>query len=148
MRSACLKAVLVALAIATVPTLSVAGDYTPLGVGKGPVIATPVPPPAPAIVTGDGNAKMEYLPVDANTIIIPEASPTQPAPNAIYGCKRIWRCDSVVCDWRRGCWGVYGYMEGPYYNVDLAKRQWERHGWPAAATTTQRRATVAQPALK
>ena len=89
-----------------------------------------------------------YLPVDANTIIIPEASPTQPAPNAIYGCKRIWRCDSVVCDWRRGCWGVYGYMEGPYYNVDLAKRQWERHGWPAAATTTQRRATVAQPALK
>ena len=136
MRSAYLQAVLVALAIASVPTLSFAGDFTP------------VPPGAvPAIVTGDGNRKMEYLPVDANTIIIPEASPTQPAPNVIYGCKRIWRCDSVVCDWRRGCWGVYGYMEGPYYNVDLAKRQWERHGWPVAATT-KRRVTVTQPALK
>jgi len=146
MRSACLQAVLVALAIATVPTLSVAQDYTPWGAGKAPVFATPEPPPVPAIVTGDGNRKMEYLPVGANTIIIPEASPTQPAPNAIYGCKRIWRCDSVVCDWRRGCWGVYGYMEGPYYNVDLAKRQWERHGWPVAAT--QRRVTVTQPALK
>lgn len=52
-------------------------------------------------------------------------------PRVAYGCKRIWRCDAQVCEWRRGCWGVYGYMEGPYYSVALAKRQWERDGWPA-----------------
>jgi hypothetical protein len=136
MRSARLQAMLVALALATVPTLSIAGDYTP------------IPPDAvPAVVTGSGNVKMEYLPADKNTIIIPEASPTQPAPNVVYGCKRIWRCDSVVCDWRRGCWGAYGYMEGPYYNVDLAKRQWQRHGWPIGVES-QRRVTVSKPALK
>jgi hypothetical protein len=151
MRSAFVKAVLVAVAIATVPTLSIAQDFSPPWErGPGPSLAAPpLGPPVPAIVTGEGNQKMEYLPVDENTIIIPHASPTQPAPNAIYGCKRIWRCDSVVCDWRRGCWGVYGYMEGPYYNVDLAKRQWERHGWPTGATSTtvKRRVTVT-PALK
>lgn len=47
-----------------------------------------------------------------------------------YGCKRIWRCDKQVCEWRRGCWGVYGYIEGPYYSVALAQRQWERDGLP------------------
>jgi hypothetical protein len=56
-----------------------------------------------------------------------------PPPEVRYGCKRVWRCDSVVCEWRRGCFGTYGYMEGPYYTLDLAKRQWERHGWPAPA---------------
>jgi hypothetical protein len=142
MRSACLQAVLVALAIATVPTLSIAQD-SPWDTGPGPLLSVPPPgPPVPAIVTGAGNQKMEFLPVDENTIIIPQASPTQPAPNRPYVCKRIWRCDSVVCDWRRGCWGVYGYMEGPYYNVELAKRQWERHGWPVGATTTTVRRSV------
>lgn len=52
-------------------------------------------------------------------------------PRIAYGCKRLWRCDTQVCEWRRGCWGVYGYMEGPYYSVALAKRQWERDGWPS-----------------
>jgi len=51
-------------------------------------------------------------------------------PRVAYGCKRIWRCDAQVCEWRRGCWGVYGYMEGPYYSVALARRQWQRDGWP------------------
>lgn len=55
---------------------------------------------------------------------------TVPPPRVAYGCKRIWRCDEQVCEWRRGCWGVYGYMEGPYFSVALAKRQWERDGWP------------------
>ena len=52
-------------------------------------------------------------------------------PRVAYGCKRIWRCDKQVCEWRRGCWGVYGYVEGPYYSVALAQRQWERDGLPA-----------------
>lgn len=51
-------------------------------------------------------------------------------PGVAYGCKRIWRCDKQVCEWRRGCWGVYGYVEGPYYSVALAQRQWERDGLP------------------
>ena len=54
-----------------------------------------------------------------------------PAPYVRYGCKRIWRCDDQVCEWRRGCWGIYGYMEGPYYTIPLARSQWERHGWPS-----------------
>lgn len=53
-----------------------------------------------------------------------------PPPRVEYGCKRLWRCDSRVCEWRRGCWGIYGYVEGPYYNLSLARRQWERDGWP------------------
>ncbi len=67
-----------------------------------------------------------------DTIII-EQSSVLPPPEVRYGCKRIWRCDSVVCEWRRGCFGTYGYMEGPYYTLELAKRQWERHGWPTPA---------------
>ena len=51
-------------------------------------------------------------------------------PRVAYGCKRIWRCDAQVCEWRRGCWGVYGYVEGPYFSVALAQRQWERDGLP------------------
>jgi hypothetical protein len=51
-------------------------------------------------------------------------------PDVAFGCKRVWRCDTQVCEWRRGCWGVYGYMEGPYYSLAFAQRQWERDGWP------------------
>jgi hypothetical protein len=58
------------------------------------------------------------------------AAATKPAPHVAYGCKRIWRCDKEVCEWRRGCWGVYGYVEGPYYSQELAKRQWARDGLP------------------
>jgi hypothetical protein len=67
------------------------------------------------------------------------ATPIKPEPEIHYGCQRIWRCDNVVCEWRRGCWGVYGYMEGPYYTLDLARRQWENHGWP---TSSRRRLRV------
>lgn len=52
--------------------------------------------------------------------------------NVEYGCKRVWRCDAQVCEWRRGCWGVYGYMEAPYYSVPLARSQWQMHGWPTS----------------
>jgi hypothetical protein len=55
---------------------------------------------------------------------------TKAPPHVAYGCKRIWRCDHEVCEWRRGCWGVYGYVESPYYSQDLAKRQWVRDGLP------------------
>jgi hypothetical protein len=51
-------------------------------------------------------------------------------PGVAYGCKRVWRCDAQVCEWRRGCWGVYGYVEGPYFSVALARRQWTREGLP------------------
>jgi hypothetical protein len=54
----------------------------------------------------------------------------KPAPHVPYGCKRVWRCDKQVCEWRRGCWGIYGYIEGPYYSQELAKRQWTRDGLP------------------
>lgn len=104
-----LRAMLFALAALTAPAISYAADTTLLG--RGPVVVTA---PVPA----------------ESTIIIEQASPIRPAPTVRYGCSRVWRCDSVVCEWRRGCWGVYGYMEGPYYTLDLAKRQWERHGWP------------------
>jgi hypothetical protein len=53
--------------------------------------------------------------------------------NVEYGCKRIWRCDDQVCEWRRGCWGIYGYVEAPYYSLPLAKRQWQSQGWPTSS---------------
>ena len=59
-------------------------------------------------------------------------------PDVAFGCKRVWRCDAQVCEWRRGCWGVYGYMEGPYYSLALAQRQWERDGWPLPRSRRER----------
>jgi hypothetical protein len=78
---------------------------TPAPVVVEPVVVEPVEPGARVIVT-------------------------KPPPRVAYGCKRIWRCDKEVCEWRRGCWGVYGYVESPYYSQDLAKRQWVRDGLP------------------
>src|SRR5690348_3656618 len=112
MRSACLKAMLVALAVMAAPVVAHAADATPIRV---------IPAPS--------DVPVGFEAVPEGTIIIEEASPWQPAPVVRYGCKRIWRCDSVVCDWRRGCWGAYGYVEGPYYTAELAKRQWQRQGW-------------------
>lgn len=106
MRRAYLKAIFFALAIvAAGPALSYAADSTPIRITRAPAV--------------DG------------TIVIEEASPILPAPVVRYGCKRVWRCDDVVCEWRRGCFGTYGYMEGPYYTLQLARRQYERHGWPS-----------------
>ena len=59
-------------------------------------------------------------------------------PDVAFGCKRVWRCDEQVCEWRRGCHGVYGYMEGPYYSLALAQRQWERDGWPTPRSRRER----------
>jgi hypothetical protein len=112
MRSTYLKSALVALAmVVAVPALSQAADSTSIHI-------TRVPAPTPAA---------------EETIVIEHASPVLPAPFVRYGCKRVWRCDPVICEWRRGCWGVYGYMEGPYYTLSLAQRQYERHGWPVPA---------------
>jgi hypothetical protein len=61
---------------------------------------------------------------------VPAIGTTIVHPRTAYGCKRIWRCDNQVCEWRRGCWGIYGYVEGPYYSVPLAKRQWKQQGLP------------------
>lgn len=61
----------------------------------------------------------------------PVTGPLAPPPRVQYGCKRVWRCDTTICEWRRGCWGVYGYVEGPYYTSTFARRQWEAHGWPS-----------------
>jgi hypothetical protein len=109
-----LKALLFVLAAAALPAVAQAADT-----GRGPaLVAPPTVAPAPVLV----------VPAEP-TIIVQEQAPLRPPHNVKYGCSRVWRCDSVICEWRRGCWGVYGYMEGPYYNVDLAKRQWERHGW-------------------
>lgn len=59
-----------------------------------------------------------------------EATGPLMAPPAVrFGCQRVWRCDTTICEWRRGCWGVYGYLEGPYYTPSFARRQAEQHGW-------------------
>ena len=71
------------------------------------------------------------------TVRIETTAPIKPAPRVAYGCKRVWRCDAEVCEWRRGCWGVYGYMEGPYYTDRLAKRQWVGDGWAPPARITR-----------
>ena len=71
------------------------------------------------------------------TVRIETTKPIKPEPRVAYGCKRVWRCDAEVCEWRRGCWGVYGYMEGPYYTEQLAKRQWERDGWAPPGRVTR-----------
>jgi hypothetical protein len=110
MRIAYLTAVLIALAAVAAPAPSYAADSTPIRITRAPAVAV--------------------APASAETIVIEQASPIMPAPVVRYGCSRVWRCDSLICEWRRGCWGIYGYMEGPYYTLALAKRQWERHGWP------------------
>lgn len=110
MRCTYLKAMLFALAVITAPALSHAADSPAIPITGAPGVAV-----APAV---------------SNTVIIEQPSPVMPAPVTRYGCSRIWRCDSAICEWRRGCYGIYGYMEGPYYTLPLAKRQYERHGWP------------------
>jgi hypothetical protein len=71
-------------------------------------------------------------------------------PEVAYGCKRVWRCDAQVCEWRRGCYGVYGYVEAPYYSKPLAQRQWEQQGLPGPGTdgSAPRHRAYAEPSLK
>jgi len=88
------------------------------------------PAPAPAMV--------EPSPETDETRLT-QAKPRLPPPQVAFGCQRIWRCDAMVCEWRRGCRGVYGYVEGPYYSSALARRQWQSHGLPAYPQRRQRR---------
>jgi hypothetical protein len=119
MRSTYLKAMLFLLAVAAAPVLSYAADSP---TGRAPAVTVaPAARVAPAVAVAPGLSE---------TVVIAETSPVIPAPVVRYGCSRVWRCDSVICEWRRGCYGIYGYMEGPYYTLPLAKRQYERHGWP------------------
>src|SRR5215204_1475070 len=115
MRRRYLKAILFACSVLAAPALSYAAD-SPAIITRAPMVTE-----APAVVVA---------PAISETIVIEQPSPVLPAPVVRYGCKRIWRCDSVICEWRRGCFGIYGYMEGPYYTLPLARRQYERHGWP------------------
>jgi hypothetical protein len=62
------------------------------------------------------------------------------APRVEYGCKRFWRCDTNVCEWRRGCWGLNGYVEVPYYTPAYARRQYQTYGLPK-----NQGATIATP---
>ena len=88
---------------------------------------------ADATVKASGRHAKVAAPVAAGSALA-----TVVPPRVAYGCKRIWRCDAQVCEWRRGCWGVYGYMEGPYYSVALARQQWERDGWPTPSRYRER----------
>jgi hypothetical protein len=111
MRHLSLAALLLAAAVVFPAPQSQAADAKAVIVTPAPVVAEPV--------------VVEPVEAPAATIIV-----TKPQPHVAYGCKRIWRCDKEVCEWRRGCWGVYGYVESPYYSQELAKRQWVRDGLP------------------
>jgi hypothetical protein len=116
-------------AYATPPTVVVTSPPA-AAVASPPVVVNPPPimTPAPRVVVRTPGASGEVA-----------VGPPSLTPDVQYGCQRVWRCDSIVCEWRRGCWGVYGYMEGPYYTVDFARRQWETHGWPTPRTKQRHR---------
>lgn len=122
------------LALLVAASLTAVGDRANAADAKAVVIA----PASPVIAV-----EPEAPPPDA----VVATRPLKPEPRVAYGCKRVWRCDAQVCEWRRGCWGIYGYMEGPYYSQELAKSQWERDGWPVPTGKTRKRAAV-DPTLK
>ena len=107
------------------------------------IVRKSAPPPVHGVLTQ----------VADEALVVPQVVEVAPKPyigppDVAFGCKRVWRCDAQVCEWRRGCHGIYGYMEGPYYSKPLAERQWERDGWPATTGTRTRTRTVAEPSLK
>ena len=102
-----------------------------------------IPPPTPVLIVPPAVAVPDTVVVTGVPVIGPSLKP--------FGCQRVWRCDAQVCEWRRGCNGVYGYVEGPYYNKPLAERQWARDYLPGPESETRvvrSRARVADPALK
>jgi len=102
-----------------------------------------LPPPVPTVIVPPAVAVPDTVVVTGVPVIGPSLKP--------FGCQRVWRCDAQVCEWRRGCNGVYGYVEGPYYNKPLAERQWARDYLPGPESETRvvrSRARVADPALK
>lgn len=103
------------------------------------------PPPATAVVVPPAVAIPDKVVVTGGPVIGPSLVP--------YGCRRVWRCDAQVCEWRRACNGIYGYVEGPYYSKPLAVRQWARDYLPGPGTetsggTVHPRKRVVEPALK
>ena len=92
--------------------------------GVGADMQTIGPAPGPFVVE-ESSAVVAEAPV--------AAGPLLPPPQIRFGCRRIWRCDATVCEWRRGCWGLYGYVEGPYYTRAIVRRQWEQHSPPGPA---------------
>jgi hypothetical protein len=93
------------------PAPVVVEELPPAPVAVAPVAVAPVAvPPGPTGVKG------------------PATGPLMAPPPVRFGCQRVWRCDTTICEWRRGCWGVYGYVEGPYYTPSFARRQAEQHG--------------------
>jgi hypothetical protein len=125
-----------ALVVALGAGRATAETYVTVPVAEPPPVVVAVPPavaPAarpplvvnpPPVVTPAPRVGIKTPPGEV------AVGPLYSAPDVHYGCERVWRCDSVVCEWRRGCWGVYGYMESPYYTTELSRRQWESHGWP------------------
>lgn len=109
----------IAALVAVLPAVA-----TDLTVNPAPNVLIATPPPVVAPVVEE-----QVFPPPAPWV---EATPRPAPPQIHYGCQRIWRCDAIVCQWRRGCWGVYGYVEGPYYTKQFAERQWESQGWPAS----------------
>ena len=102
-----------------------------------------IPPPIPTVIVPPAVAVPDTVVVTGVPVIGPSLKP--------YGCQRVWRCDAQVCEWRRGCNGIYGYVEGPYYNKPLAERQWARDYLPGPESETRvvrSRARVTDPALK
>ncbi len=114
-----LSLLLLAGAVAAPLSLGVAADFEAAKARPGPRIVDAPPP----VIEAGPPPVIEARPP-------PATGPLAPPPRVRFGCQRVWRCDNVVCEWRRGCWGVYGYMEGPYYTSTFARRQWEAHGWP------------------
>jgi hypothetical protein len=108
-----------ALAVLLIAAAGLTGPPAQAADAKAKVVVAP----APVVVEPVVVEPVEPLP--GASILV-----TKPPPRVAYGCKRIWRCDKEVCEWRRGCWGVYGYIESPYYSQELAKRQWVRDGLP------------------
>jgi hypothetical protein len=130
------------LALAVLLTVIAGGSHT-LAADSMAVVA----PPAKTVTS----TTVVTTPASVETVTVLPQGPTivvtKPEPHVPYGCKRIWRCDKQVCEWRRGCWGVYGYMEGPYYSQELAQRQWERDGWPVPGGHSARNQKVLEPSL-
>lgn len=102
------------------------------------------PPPVTAVLTP---VPADEIPAAA--IEVAPAGPVIGPPDIAFGCKRVWRCDAQVCEWRRGCNGIYGYVEAPYYAKPLAEQQWVRDGLPgpdSGPRVTSRKRVVIDPA--
>ena len=137
-----------AATVGTAPKGRLVVTETPGMVATEVVVPAPatvaVPPPVPTVIVPPAVAVPDTVVVTGVPVIGPSLKP--------YGCQRVWRCDAQVCEWRRGCNGIYGYVEGPYYNKPLAERQWARDYLPGPGdgetVVRTRRRVVLDPAAK